>query len=113
LEEENLNAVVSPNLKSAFILLLKEGVSNLILDLSKVEYADEAGVSAIRTGNQLTTSAGGIFVVTGIQPGVERLFNISQISTTFITATTRQEAVEFVVKEALQRKLEDEGEENK
>ena len=34
LQEENLNAIVAPDLKSEFVVMSNEGVPNLILDLS-------------------------------------------------------------------------------
>lgn len=40
LEEENLNSLIAPDLKSEFVFLRNEGVKNLIFDLSKVKYVD-------------------------------------------------------------------------
>ena len=40
LNEENLNSLIAPDLKSEFIFLRNEGVRNLILDLNHVKYVD-------------------------------------------------------------------------
>jgi len=53
LEEENLNSILAPNLKSEFVFLRNEGVRNLIFDLSGVKYVDSSGLSAILTANRL------------------------------------------------------------
>ena len=39
-QEENLNSLVAPNLKSEFVLLFNEGVKNLIVNLAEVKYVD-------------------------------------------------------------------------
>lgn len=44
-------------------------------------------------------------------PGVRTLFEITRLDSVLVMAPTVQEAVEFVFKEAQQRKLEDKGDE--
>ena len=44
LNEENLNSLIAPDLKSEFIFLRNEGVRNLILDLNHVKYVDSSGL---------------------------------------------------------------------
>ncbi len=53
LDEENLNSLIAPDLKSEFVFLRNEGVRNLIFDLSNVKYVDSSGLSAILTANRL------------------------------------------------------------
>ncbi len=79
LEEDNLNSLIAPDLKSEFIYLSNEGVPNLILDLSDVSYVDSSGLSAILTANRLW-KAPGEFILTGIeQPNVVKLIEISRL----------------------------------
>ena len=58
LEEETLNTMIAPQLKSEFVILRNEGVYNLILDLSEVQFADSSGLSSILTANRLWGDAG-------------------------------------------------------
>ena len=58
LNEDNLNSLLAPNLKSEMIILANEGVRNIILDLSNVKYVDSSGLSAILTGNRLFKEEG-------------------------------------------------------
>ncbi|HRJ14774.1 MAG TPA: STAS domain-containing protein, partial [Saprospiraceae bacterium] len=44
LDETTLNSVLAPQLKSEFVILSNEGVNNLILDLSNVEFVDSSGL---------------------------------------------------------------------
>jgi len=52
LEEENLNTLMAPDLKSEFVFIRNEGVKNFILDVSAVKYVDSSGLSAILTANR-------------------------------------------------------------
>ena len=47
LDEENLNSLIAPDLKSEFVFLRNEGVRSLIFDLTNVKYVDSSGLSAI------------------------------------------------------------------
>jgi anti-sigma B factor antagonist len=79
LQEDNLNSVVAPDLKSEIVILHNEGVNNLIFDLSNVKYIDSSGLSAILTADRLMKTNGS-FVLTGIeQPAVKKLFEISRL----------------------------------
>ena len=81
LEEDNLNSLIAPDLKSEFIYLSNEGIPNLILDLSPVSYVDSSGLSAILTANRLWKGTDG-FILTGIkQPNVVKLIEISRLDT--------------------------------
>nr|WP_290932883.1 STAS domain-containing protein [Haliscomenobacter sp.] len=71
-EEENLNSIVAPDLKSEIVILFNEGVNNLIFDLSRVKYVDSSGLSAILTADRLWKEQGS-FVLTGIEhPSVKK-----------------------------------------
>jgi len=106
LEEENLNSIVAPDLKSEIVILHNEGVDNLIFDLSKVKYVDSSGLSAILTADRLWKDKGS-FVLTGVQHApVKKLFEISRLDTVLAWVPTKEEAVEYVFMEELQRELE-------
>jgi anti-anti-sigma factor len=111
-EEENLNSAVAPQLKSEFVILANEGITNLILDLSAVKYVDSSGLSAILTARRLWSNLG-TFVVTGVEhSAVKRLVEISKVDTVLTILPTLSEAVDFVLMEELQRDLQSEpGEE--
>jgi len=79
LNEENLNSLVAPDLKSEFIILRNEGCKNLILDLQEVKYVDSSGLSAILTANRLWKGYGN-FILTGVDhEPVKRLIEISRL----------------------------------
>ncbi|GLR16110.1 STAS domain-containing protein [Portibacter lacus] len=110
LQEENLNSLIAPNLKSEFVFLRNEGVRNLIFDLSGVKYVDSSGLSAILTANRLWKGYGS-FVLTGIDhPSVQRLIEISRLETILTLMPSLQKSIDYVDTEEIERTLDKEVE---
>ena len=108
LNEDNLNSLLAPNLKSEMIILANEGVRNIILDLSNVKYVDSSGLSAILTGNRLFKEEGS-FVLTGIvSPHVKKLIEISKLDTILVIIPSIQESIDYVFMEELEMEMEEE-----
>ena len=109
LQEENLNSIVAPSLKSELVILSNEGIANLILDLSKVKYVDSSGLSAILTANRLWKSLG-TFVLTGIvHDPVRKLIEISRLDSVLTIVPTVAESVDFVIMDVLEKDLKPEN----
>ena len=105
LEEENLNSLVAPILKSELVILSNEGVPNLILDLSLVKFVDSSGLSSILTGNRLWSDDKS-FIVTGIEhPSVKKLLEISRLHAVLKIIPSLQEAIDFIFMEEIEREL--------
>lgn len=110
LDEENLNSLIAPNLKSEFVFLRNEGVRNLIFDLGNVKYVDSSGLSSILTANRLWKDFGS-FVLTGAtNPTVKRLIDISRLETILAIVPTVSESIDFVMMEEMQKELRGEEE---
>lgn len=111
LQEENLNSLIAPNLKSEFVFLRNEGVKNLIFDLSIVKYVDSSGLSAILTANRLWKGYGS-FILTGIDhPSVQRLIEISRLETILTIMPSLQDSINHVDTDEIERALDKEVEE--
>ncbi|OFX31107.1 MAG: anti-anti-sigma factor [Bacteroidetes bacterium GWA2_32_17] len=95
---EKLDTHIAPALKSELVLVSGNGEKNIILDLSSCRYCDSSGLSAILVANRLCKNANGTFVLTGLQPAVERLITISQLDTVLNISYTLDKAVELVGK---------------
>ncbi len=106
LEEDNLNSILAPDLKSEFIFLRNEGTVNLILDLTAVKYVDSSGLSSILTGNRLWKDFG-CFMLTGIeaQPMVKKLIEISRLDTILAIMPSLKDAIDFVFATEIERKF--------
>ncbi len=94
--DEKLDTFLAPSLKSELVLLASNREKNIIMDLSEVKYCDSSGLSAILVANRLSKNSNGTFVVTGLQPAVERLINISQLDTVLNIADTVEEAERII-----------------
>ena len=96
LDEENLNSLISPDLKSEFIILRNEGVRNLILDMKKVKYVDSSGLSAILTANRLWKGFG-LFIITDIvHEPVKRLIEISRLDSILTILPEFNDAMDYI-----------------
>lgn len=106
LQDENLNSIIAPELKSKLVLLSSEGTKNMILDLTNVKFVDSSGLSAILTGNRLWKKESGSFILTGVQhPAVKKLIEISRLDTVLTLAPTVSESIDLVMMEELEREL--------
>lgn len=76
---EKLDATNAPDLKSQLLVLNKQGVNNIILDLSATRYCDSSGLSAILTANRLCKDTNGLFVLCGLQENVSKMVGIAQL----------------------------------
>ncbi len=109
LEEENLNSLMAPDLKSEFVIIRNEGIKNLILDLSDVKYVDSSGLSAILTANRIWKDFGA-FILTGIQhDNVKKLIEISRLDSVFTIIPTAQESIDYVLMDEIKKELNSEG----
>ncbi|WP_040298964.1 STAS domain-containing protein [Arcticibacter svalbardensis] len=110
LDEPRLNSLISPKLKSELILINKQGIRNIILDLSVVLYSDSSGLSSLLVGNRLCKNSEGSFIITGISEHVERLINISQLQTVLSLTPSVEEGIDLLYMEEMERDLNREAE---
>lgn len=105
LDEDKLDSTLSPDLKSEFVNLNTQGTQNLIVNLSNTRYSDSSGLSALLTGNRTFNEAGGEFVLTGLQPMVEKLIAISQLDKVLNILPTDHEGIENVMMSVLEKEM--------
>jgi anti-anti-sigma factor len=96
--KEKLDTHIAPSLKSELVLLSGNGEKNILLDLSKSSYCDSSGLSAILVANRLCKNADGVFVLSGLQPAVERLIAVSQLDSVLTIAENLDEGIELMRK---------------
>jgi anti-anti-sigma factor len=108
-EVEKLDSLNAPDLKSELVYLIKNGHRNVIVNMESTRYCDSSGLSALLTGNRLAKEVEGTFVICGLQPVVEKLIKISQLTTVFNIVPTADEAVDMVMMEEIERELNEEG----
>ncbi|EAY24929.1 anti-anti-sigma factor, putative [Microscilla marina ATCC 23134] len=96
MQNEKMDATLSPELKSTFVTLNAEGAKNFVIDLSKVKYVDSSGLGALLIANRLCMDAKGTMVLTGITDHVMKLIKISQLDKVLKILPTNEEAIQFI-----------------
>src|SRR6476661_8165389 len=108
LDENKLNSLVSPQLKSELILTNTEGQRNIILDMSEVKYSDSSGLSSLLVGHRLCKNSDGVFIITGMNEAVSRLMTISQLDNVMTIVPTVEEAIDLIFMEEIEKELKKE-----
>ena len=110
---DKFDSLTSPDIKSELVFLIKSGKKNIIVNLEQTRYVDSSGLSALLTGNRLCKDAKGSFVICCLQPGVEKLVQISQLSSVFEITPTLNEAIDIVMMDEIEREIENDKSEKK
>jgi len=111
LNEPKLDSLLAPALKTELITLNAEGVKNIILDLSEVNYTDSSGLSSLLVGNRTIQQDGGIFVLAALSEHTMKLIKISQLDGVLNILPTVEEAVDAVFMHQVEGEIKDAGEE--
>ncbi|GHA55041.1 STAS domain-containing protein [Pontibacter akesuensis] len=105
IDEKKLDTSIAPDLKSEFVKLNAEGITNLILDLSNVKYTDSSGLSSILIANRLCNSSNGLLILTGLQDHVMKLITISKLESVLNILPTVEEAIDRVFLHEIEQDL--------
>lgn len=108
LDEQKLNSLIAPKLKSEMILLNTEGFRNIIFDLSEVQYSDSSGLGSLLVGHRVCKNADGLFVLTNLNEHIHRLVNISQLEGVLNIVPTNDEAIDLIFMEEIEKELKKE-----
>jgi anti-anti-sigma factor len=93
---EKLDASNASELKSELVLLNKNGINNIVIDLSKTRYCDSSGLSAVLTANRLCKDTNGHFVLCGLQDSVRKLIEIAQLDKVLTITENQEQALEAI-----------------
>lgn len=89
---EKLDATNASSLKAELVVLNKNGVNVMIIDLSTTKYCDSSGLSAILTANRLCKESNGKFILSGLNTTVSKLIEIAQLDKVLTIAANLDEA---------------------
>ncbi|HEX9650526.1 MAG TPA: STAS domain-containing protein [Cyclobacteriaceae bacterium] len=103
--EAKLDTTIAPGLKSEFITMHAEGIKNIILDISDVNYTDSSGLSALLVGNRTFRQNGGMFVIASPSDHAMKLIKISQLDGVLNLMATVEEAVDAVFMNEIENDL--------
>ncbi len=103
---DKLDAIVAPDLKAELVLISKQGAKNILIDLESVKYCDSSGLSALLIGHRICKESNGSFILSSIQPAVEKLITISQLDSILNIKKTAQEAIDSAFVDEIERNLD-------
>lgn len=92
---DRLNAGNASGLKAELVLINKNNINNIVIDLSKTKYCDSSGLSAILVANRLCKDTNGKFVLSGLQENVMKLIQIAQLDKVLTITPNKEEAIAF------------------
>ncbi|ALL05651.1 STAS domain-containing protein [Pedobacter gandavensis] len=96
----------TPKLKSEFILLNAEGYHNIVLDLSAVkECNDSQDLSSLLVGDRLCKKANGLFIITGINPVLAKILEMSNLDQSLVIVSKLDEATDLIFMEEIEKEL--------
>lgn len=96
----------APGLKSELYLLNAEGFKNIIVDLSHIKECNDAqDLSSLLVGDRLCKSAGGLFIVTGINDEIAPIIELSNIFQSVTFVNTLDEATDFIFMDELEKEF--------
>lgn len=105
---DKLDSSISASLKAEFIMLNSEGAKNIILDLADTKYCDSSGLGAILIGERMCRNVEGTFIITQLQPAVQKIVAISQLDNVLKITPTYNEAVDMLFMDEIERGLNNE-----
>ncbi|WP_242927296.1 STAS domain-containing protein [Pontibacter vulgaris] len=105
IDEKKLDTSIAPDLKSEFVKLNAEGITNLILDLNNVKYTDSSGLSSILIANRLCNSSNGLLILTSLQDHVMKLITISKLESVLNILPSVEEAIDRVFLHEIEQDL--------
>lgn len=94
---DKLDATNSQDLKAELVLLNKNGVNNIIIDLSATKYCDSSGLSSILIANRLCKDTNGKFILCGLQTNVMKLIQIAQLDKVLLLEDNIESAEKLLV----------------
>jgi anti-anti-sigma factor len=94
LQERKLDASVAPELKAEFLVLCKpKQAHKLILDMTKVEFCDSSGLSALLIADRTMRQHGGTVHLVHVHKHVQDLMKITQLDRMFSIHKTVADAL--------------------
>lgn len=89
--EGEMDIYTSPQVKKEMVQIAERGVTQVILNLSKIEYMDSSGLSVLIGGLKRLREAGGDLALVGLGLRTQRIFEVTGMSTIFDIYLTEEE----------------------
>lgn len=92
-KEERLDAHNSGELKTQMLNLFEQGKNNLVIDLEEVRFVDSSGLGSLVSGFKNASARNGNLKLSGLQPQVKSMFELTRLHRVFEIFNTVDEAL--------------------
>lgn len=96
LREERIDAHNSAELKDFLQHLLEDGQTSIVVDLTAVRFIDSSGLGALLSGYKNASLRQGSLVLSGLQPRVQSMFELTRLHRVFEIFTSLEDALGVV-----------------
>ncbi|HDP98526.1 MAG TPA: anti-sigma factor antagonist [bacterium] len=93
INQDRLDTVMAPDLKTELLLLVDQGVTKILVDLSNVVYVDSSGLGALLFGVRQMKNLGGHLILCGANSKVSNLIKIARLETHLKNYRDRKQAL--------------------
>jgi anti-sigma B factor antagonist len=92
--DTRLDNVIAAELKAQLLVMIEQGVKNILIDLAKVEFADSSGLGAILFGIRQARPVNGHIKLVNPQSRVLGLIKIAKLENVIEAYDDEMEAIE-------------------
>jgi anti-anti-sigma factor len=105
IKEKNLTSHNSSDLKSEIAILVAEGYTSILLNLSELDFMDSSGLGALLNADRAAKESNGFLVIFGLNENNSNLIRIAKLDKVLLIAPSQKEALDLLILEELERDL--------
>lgn len=88
-----VDATIAPSVEQALVTVINQGEKKLVIDCSAMDFISSAGLRSLLMAVKKMKAAGGTIALSGLQPSVKEVFDISGFSSLFTIHATSADAL--------------------
>ena len=93
IENERLDSIIASDLKTELLLSVDGGANKILIDLSRVNYADSSGLGALLFGLRQLKNLGGQMKLLAANNKVRNLIRIARLDELLLNYEDKEEAL--------------------
>jgi anti-sigma B factor antagonist len=94
IREREINHNNAASFKEKLFLEIADGKNQIVLNLTDVEQIDTSGLGVLTFGKRQVNSSGGNIVLVGVNPAIQSLLRIAQLTRVFEIFNNNEEAIQ-------------------
>ncbi len=99
IEDERLDSIIAPQLKSELLFLANDGVRKIVIDLSNVNYADSSGLGAFLFGIRQLKNLGGQLKLLSANDRIMSLVRIARLDGILLNYYNKEDVIQSFIDE--------------